>query len=34
MVFGRSVNGEQLTLEEIYGNAADKVRAFRAKNQK
>jgi len=34
MVFGRSVSGEALSLEEIYGHAADKVRAFREKHSK
>jgi len=33
-VFGRSVSGKALSLEEIYGHAADKVRSFREKHNK
>ncbi len=34
MVFGRSVSGEEVTLEDIYGHAAEKVKAFREKHKK
>ena len=34
MVFGRSVSGENLTLKDIYGHAAEKVKAFREKHKK
>jgi len=34
MVFGRSVSSDPLSLEDIYGHAADKVRAFREKHGK
>jgi len=34
IVYGKSVTGEALGLEEIYGNAAEKVRLFQQKHKK
>jgi len=34
IVYGKSVTGETLGLEEIYGNAAEKVRLFQQKQKK